>query len=239
LNETVRLVLMIAIAGCAMTLCGSAAAWWFDEERRLRRLIRRCLGGEPDAMVVARGRAAGAGFRLASNQAVVLWHGGAKALLYPLHALQGAELIVDDRVVARVFRGEPRRALDVVETGARSVTLRLIFDNPRDPDFDLDMWLPHDGHRRDSGTPGAAIQEARSWLARSEALLRMPPPVREEPRVAIEPQRMDPPVEARPLPPVPQAVEPEPPPPWEDDLDDLGEDSEQDGEPDLFDPRRH
>lgn len=177
MTDFVRLILMLALAGSGVTLAGSAAAWWLDEERRLNRLIRKVLGGEPDAAIVARGRNAATGFRLDAERIVVMWNGGAKALLYPLAALEGAELIVDDRVVARAFRGEPRRALDQIEKNAGTVTLRLVFDNARDPDFDLDLWLPHDQERRSAGSPGDAIQEARSWLARAEAILRRPPPV--------------------------------------------------------------
>lgn len=50
-----------------------------------------------------------------------------------------------------------------------------MFDDPRRPDFDLDLWLPEDEHRRDARPPSAAIEEARSWLARAEAILRRAP----------------------------------------------------------------
>jgi hypothetical protein len=175
MTDFVRLILMLALAGSAVTLAGSAAAWWLDEERRLYRIMRRVLGGPPDAAIVARGRNAAVGFRLDAERILVMWRGGAKALLYPLAALEGAELIVDDRVMARAFKGEPRRALDHIESTAGKVTLRLIFDNPREPDFDLDLWRTEDQLRRNSGTPSQAIQAARSWIARAEAILRRPP----------------------------------------------------------------
>lgn len=197
MTDFVRLLLMLALAGSAITLAGSGAAWWLDEERRLMRLTRRVLGGQPDAAIVARGRNAAAAFRLDSNRALVMWQGGAKALLYPLNALEGAELIVDDRVVARAFKGEPRRVLDHIENNAGTVTLRLVFDNARDPDFDLDLWLPQDQDRRNSRSPGDAIHEARSWIARAEAILRRPPPVA-------------PPLLSPPPPPRPVQEEPEP-----------------------------
>ena len=186
MTEFVRLILMLALAGSAVTLAGSAAAWWLDEERRLYRIMRRVLGGPPDAAIVARGRNAATGFRLDAERILVMWRGGSKALLYPLSALEGAELIVDDRVMARAFKGETRRALDHIENSAGKVTLRLIFDNPRDPDFDLDLWRAEDQLRRNSGSPGQAIQEARSWIARAEAILRRPP--------ALQPLAPPPPV---------------------------------------------
>jgi hypothetical protein len=175
MTDFVRLILMLALAGSLVTLAGSAAAWCLDEERRLYRIMRKVLGGQPDAAIVARGRNAATGFRLDAERILVMWRGGSKALLYPLSALEGAELIVDDRVMARAFKGEQRRALDHIESAAGKVTLRLIFDSPRDPDFDLDLWLPEDQLRRNSGSPGQAIQEARSWIARAEAILRRPP----------------------------------------------------------------
>ena len=175
MTDFMRLILMLALAGSAVTLAGSAAAWWMDEERRLYRIMRKVLAGQLDAAIIARGRNAAAGFRLDADRILVMWSGGAKALLYPLAALEGAELIVDDRVMARAFKGETRRALDHIENSAGKVTLRLIFDNPRDPDFDLELWLEEDQLRRNSGSPRQAIQEARSWIARAEAILRRPP----------------------------------------------------------------
>ena len=172
MQNLLRLLLLLGVAGSALTFLGSGAAWWFEEDRRLKRLVRRALGGEPDAVIVARGRNAAAGFRLASGQVVVMRDGGADALLYPLRALVGAELIIDGQVVARAVRDEPRRPLDQIASAPSQVTLRLVFDDPRHPDFDLDLWLVRDLLRRDALVPVAAIQEARSWLARAEAILR-------------------------------------------------------------------
>lgn len=177
MQTLLRLLLVLGIAGSFLTMVGSGAAWWFDEDRRLRRLVRRSLGGEPDGAIVARGRNAAAGFRLESGQVAVMREGGADALLYPLQALIGAELIVDDQVVARAIRDEPRRALDQMAGAMSHVTLRLVFDNPRHPDFDLELWLPEDQLRRDARPASAAIQEARGWLARAEAILRRAPQV--------------------------------------------------------------
>ena len=54
------------------------------------------------------------------------------------------------------------------------MTLRLIFDDPHHPDFDLDLWLAGDEARRRATSPGDAMQEANRWLARAEAILRRP-----------------------------------------------------------------
>jgi hypothetical protein len=52
------------------------------------------------------------------------------------------------------------------------VTLKLIFDDPRHPDFELDLWLEGDEQRRESRSPADAIQEANRWLARADAIVR-------------------------------------------------------------------
>jgi hypothetical protein len=78
-QNLLRLLLVLGLAGSALTFAGSGAAWWFDEDRRLRRLVRRTLGGEPDGVIVARGRNAAAGFRLEIGKVVVMRDGGAAA----------------------------------------------------------------------------------------------------------------------------------------------------------------
>lgn len=174
MQDVVRLIVQLAIAGVALTLIGGWLAWWFEEERRLKRLVDRALGGAADAAIVARGRHAAAGFRLQTDQFVVMTKGGATALLYGLDAVQGAELVIDHAVVARVFRGENRRPLDRIEKEPESVTLRLIFNDARNPDFDLDLWREDDVGRRHAPDPTDTIHEARSWLARIDAILRRP-----------------------------------------------------------------
>ena len=179
--EFIRIVLLLGIAGAGVTFIASGVAWWMDEERRLYRVARKALDGRPDGFIVATGRNAAAGFRLASGQVLVMRDGGAHALLYQLYNLVGAELIVDDQVVARVSRDEPKRPLDQVTAGASQVVLRLLFDDPRHPDFSLELWQPHDQQRNEARTAAATIREARAWLGRSEAIMRRAAPPEPEP----------------------------------------------------------
>jgi hypothetical protein len=84
----------------------------------------------------------------------------------------GAELLVDDQVLARVAKGEPRRSLDRAPKDAQQVVLLLLFDDPRHPEFALDLWLPMDEFRRNARPPSTMIQDARTWLGRAEAIMR-------------------------------------------------------------------
>ncbi len=216
MTDMARLFLLLGIAGAAVTFLGSLALWFLDEPRRIRRALRRVLGAEPEAMVLAQGRGRGAGFAFQTGLAAVAWDRGDWCLIYRIDELIGAELVVDGQVAARVYRGEPRRALEQRVSSADQITLRLIFDDPRNPDFDLDLWMRGDEARRDDWSPQKAIHEANSWLARCDAILRRPAAPKAAPVVSAPPAPPTPP--PAPPPPQPARVEAaDEPPPWDDD----------------------
>lgn len=229
MNDVVRLLLMLALAGTAVTFAGSAAIWFFDEERRIRRALKRVLKGEPEAVLVAKGRGRGVGFSFSTGLAGVAWDSGAWCLIYRIDELMGAELIIDGQVVARAHREEPRRALDQRVSHATRVTLRLIFDDPQNPDFELDLWVAGDETRRVAASPGEAVLEANRWLARAEAILRRPraPYLQHGTAAAVATPAPPAPAPAPPPPPQPRAGSE--PPPWDED--------EDDELPDMDDPR--
>lgn len=211
MSELARLLLFVAIAGSAVTFLGSLAIWYGDEDRRIRRALRNVLKSDAEGVIVARGRGRGAGFSFSTNLLAVAWDRGGWCLVYRLEELVGAELLVDGQVMGRVFRGEGRRAIDHVAPQAQTVTLRLVFDDPRHPDFTLELWAPGDEQRRESSSPGELVQEANRWLARCEAIVRRPLPPR--------PER---PAPAATVAPRPAAATP-PPPETFDDEDDFRE----------------
>lgn len=215
MTDIARLLLLLGLAGTAVTFLGSLALWFLDEQRRIHRALRRVLRSEPEAIILALGRGRGAGFSFQTGLAAVAWDKGAWCLIYRIDELIGAELVVDGQVAARVYRGEPRRALDQRVSSADQVTLRLIFDDPRNPDFDLDLWLRGDEARRDDWSVQAAIQEANRWLARAEAIVRRPAAPKAAPVVTAPPPPPPPP---RPAPVVAPAADEEEPP-WDDSDD--------------------
>jgi hypothetical protein len=135
--------------------------------------LKAVLKDDVHGYLVALGRGRGVGFNFTRNQVADVWDSGAWGFVYALDELVGAEVIVDGQVVGRAHRGEARRALDAFDAAER-VALRLVFDDPGQPDFVLDLWLPEDEDRRDELPPAEAIAEANRWLARIEALLRRP-----------------------------------------------------------------
>ncbi len=177
MNEFARLVLLIVVSGVALTLLGAVAVWSGDETRRIRRGLRKILGVEPHALIIAPGTGRGAGFNFADNELSVVWDAGAWGLVYRVQELAGAELIVDGQVVGRAHRGETRRAVDRLDGAEALVRLRLVFDDPARPDFDLDLWTAANTSRK-APSAADALEEANRWLARTEALLRRHPQLR-------------------------------------------------------------
>ena len=172
MSEFLRLVILIALAGAAATLVIAACAWFMAEERRLGRAFDKVVGGPPDTMLMAHGRGRAAAFSFAAGRIATAWNSGGWCLVYGLEELLGAELGLDGEIAARVMRGEPRRALDRVGGTVNEVRLRLLFDDPQHPDFELLLW-PTEGKRAGAPVRAAeAISEANRWLARIEAVLR-------------------------------------------------------------------
>ena len=202
MDDLTRLLVLLVVAGLAVTVLAGAARWYMDEGRRVRRGLKAVLRGDVHGFLVARGRGRGVGFDFTSNQVAVVWDQGAWGLVYTLDELMGAEVIVDRLVAGRVHRGEARKALEAFGADER-VALRLVFDDPGSPDFVLDLWLPEDAGRRDELPPDEAIAEANRWLARIEALLRRPvsrrrpmadvspPPPVSQPSRAAAPEDLD------------------------------------------------
>jgi len=198
MDEVARLLVLLAVAGAALTLLGGVVIWSMDEGRRTRRGLRVMLKGEAHGLLVARGRGRGVGFNFTHNLVACSWDQGAWGLVYQLDELVGAEAIADGQVVARVHRGEVRRALDSLGGAEERVALRLAFNDLTYPEFVLDLWLPQDEGRRDGFSPEEALEECNRWLGRIEALFRRPAAGRASPAAAVPP-----PTVATPLAPLP------------------------------------
>ncbi|OXE35434.1 MAG: hypothetical protein CGW95_13825 [Phenylobacterium zucineum] len=180
MTEFPQLLLLAVLAAVAVTAAGSLVAYYIQESRTLARALKQVLGGHPDAMIIAPGRGRAAGFNFQNGTCAVAWDGGEWCLVYRIDELAGAEITIDGIVVARAFRNEQRKALDQTVPDASRVTLRLIFDDPHYPDFELDLWVVGDrGRRRGEDTATEAIRDANRWMARAEAILRHPiaPPI--------------------------------------------------------------
>lgn len=224
MHDLARLLLTLALAGTAVTFLGSLILWATNEERRIGAALKRVLNGPSEATILARGRGRGAGLSVTTGLFATAWDKGDWCMVYRLEEVTGAELLIDGEVAARVFRGENRKALDRVPATAREVTLRLVFDDPRYPDFDLELWTAGDETRRDAPTAAACAQAANQWLARVEAIVRRP---RSAPVVSASPPPPTPKVAKRAPAPLPEDEAP----PWDEEDGDV----DPDAAPGLFD----
>jgi hypothetical protein len=223
MDEVPRLLLMLVLAGAALTLLGALAVRLNDEARRVRRGLKKVLGADPHALIVARGRGRGAGFDFGTGRMAVAWDAGGWCLIYRIDEMVGAELVIDGQVAARAYRGEGRRALDVMGGAEKEVRLRLLFDDPKHPDFDLVLWVAADVARRGGLSAEDAVQEANRWIARTEALLRRPLPRREAAPVVAQPPAPEPADDDMSQP----GFAKDGPPPWEDEEDERLEEDER------------
>ena len=170
MEEALRVILLVGLAAAALTTGALTLNWWMEPERRLRRAMLKSLGAVPEAEALspAQGRAAGLDFD--GGQVAVLWNRGAMGLVYAFDEVEGGEVIVDGHVLARIRRGEARKALDVMAPDAEQVTLRLMFADARHPEFELSLWdatLP-----TQTGSPAEALRLGRRWLSPLEAVLK-------------------------------------------------------------------
>lgn len=210
MNDALRLVLLLVIAGLVLTGVGALIARWLDPHRRLMRYLSMALGAKPECVMMARGDGRAVAFNLDAGKIAVLWDKGRKGYVYKVEQLTGAEMMVDNTVLARAYRGMPAKPLDEIPMAAHRSVLRLVFDNPRDPDYELELWPAYNGRGHEYRSPGDAIQAGRRWLTSVESIIRRPAP-----RTLTKPAA-----------PVPMLPDEDEPPPWDDD----GLDFEDDGD---------
>jgi hypothetical protein len=207
MNDALRLVLLLAIAAIALTAIGGLVARSLDPQRRLKRYLRQALGAEPEGVMLDRGLGRALAFNIDAGKVCVLWDKGRKGLIYKTEQLMGGELMVDHEVLARCYRGEPRKLLDEIPMSARKITLRLIFDNPRDPEYELELWPARHGRGHEYPSPADAVMAGRRWITALEAIVRLP----------STPARML----TRPAPLTPTLPDEDEPPPWDEDDQDI------------------
>jgi hypothetical protein len=202
MSDAMRLVLLLVIAAVVLTAVGGFVARFLDPQRRLRRYLRQALEADPEGVMLDRGLGRALAFNLDVGRICVLWDKGRKGLVYKTDQLMGAELMVDHQVLARCYRGEPRKLLDEVPMSAHKITLRLVFDNPRDPEFELELWPARYGRGHEHLSPADAAFAGRRWITALEAIVRLPT----APRTLT-----------RPAPLTPILPDEDEPPPWDED----------------------
>ena len=118
MNDALRLILLLVIAALALTAVGALIARSLDQGRRLTRYLRMALGAEPEGVMMDRGGGRAMAFNIDAGKIAVLWDQGKKGLVYKLDQLNGAEMMVDNIVLARCFRDRQPMPLDEIPMAA-------------------------------------------------------------------------------------------------------------------------
>lgn len=147
-----------------------------DEPRKLEDEIKEALeGARPDVESIEPVRKAAIAIAYNADKIVIVRDFGKKPRrVYGIKDLIGIEVFIDNRLVARVLRAGPHKMLDDIAPQVNKVTIRLIFDDPANPDYELVLWDPHDALTARAEGPRAAMETARKWFYHVEAILRRP-----------------------------------------------------------------
>ena len=172
-----RILLYFLFAGIGLTLIASGLMWWFEASRRLHRALNTALGKTADAIVYDLYGQKAAGLDFTAGDLAIMWNTGSQGLVFSFDEIEGAELIVDERVVARAQKGEPRRVLNETHAQAAKVTLRLMFDDIEMPEFELNLFGDVSHNPVHAKTASEAVRAGRKWLSHVDAVIkRMPTP---------------------------------------------------------------
>ena len=172
MHHALGVLLIFCALAAAATVLAAWASWWFEPGHRTLRALNRRLEASAEVVALAPSRGQGVALRITDSRIALVRGLGDIGLVFDLNELVGVELIFDAQVAARMFRREGRRPLDQVAPQAASVTLRLIFDDMRDPEFELELLKPSDLTLRRPPNPDIMVQEGRRWFTRLEAVLR-------------------------------------------------------------------
>ena len=170
-----RILLYFLFAGIGLTLIASGLMWWFEASRRLARALHSALGKAADAVVYDMSGKKAAGLDFTAGDLAILWDTGSHGLVFAFDEIEGAELIVDERVVARAQKGEPRRLLNETHSNASRVVLRLMFDDVEMPEFELGLFGDIGHAQVQAKTAAEAVRLGRKWLSHIDAVIKRMP----------------------------------------------------------------
>lgn len=189
-----------------------------EQPKKLEDEVKEALGGaRPDVDSIEPVRKAACAISYAADRIVLVREfGKTPTKIYSIADLYGLEVFVDGRIFARVVRAGSAKPLDTgsykaiddIAPTVTDVTLRIIFDDPVNPDFQLILWRPDDALTARAEGPRAAMARARKWFHHVEAILRRPTTARPPAPAAHAPV----PEPARVAAPEPRAALPEPAP---------------------------
>ncbi|MFP1129566.1 hypothetical protein [Asticcacaulis sp. W401b] len=132
-------------------------------------------GAKADVASIEPARKAAAALSYLGNRCVIVREfGKLPTRLYSMAELIGIEVFVNNKVAARIIRGGAHKMFDDIAPQVDRVTIRLMFNDPSKPDFELILWDPNDALTARAEGPRAAMETARRWFYHVEAIIRKP-----------------------------------------------------------------
>jgi len=173
--EAARILMLFVVLAGFLLVFSSSLLWWFEAPKRHARAVARVLSKPADALVIDRSGVKSVGLNYMTGEVVILWATGQQGLLFAYDEIEGAELIVDERIVARAQKGEVRRVLNEYYPQAQKVVLRFIFNDLGTPEFELELFgnathikdVPH--------TASEAVRLGQKWLSHIDAVIKRQP----------------------------------------------------------------
>ena len=168
MDQLLPTLVLFALGAAGVVVAMGLYGRWMEPGRRVLRTMASRLGGLVDVATTAPLRGQGVGLRITPPGIVVVRRANDQGLVFAFEELSGVELIFDGEVRARAFRGEPRRPLDSTHPRVSHVCVRLVFDDIKHPDFELELRHPDDPGE----TASAEVEAARRLFAHLETVIR-------------------------------------------------------------------
>jgi|GEM_PF-913427 len=132
-------------------------------------------GARPDVVSIEPARKAAAALSYHGNRCIIVREfGKLPTRVYAITEIIGMEVFVNNKVSARIIRGGAHKMFDDIAPQVDRVTIRLMFNDPAKPDFELILWDPNDALTARPEGPRAAMETARRWFYHLEAIIRKP-----------------------------------------------------------------
>lgn len=173
--DALRVILYFLVFGLILVLGASGLMWWMTPTRRLGRAINAALGKHADATIFDISSKSAAGLDFSNGDLAIMWQTGENGLVFSFGEIEGAELIVDEKVVARAQKGENRRVLDETYAQARHVVLRLMFNDIELPEFEVVIYGTIVTDPVFPKTASEAVRLGRKWLSHIDAVIKRHP----------------------------------------------------------------
>lgn len=175
MSEALRVILYFLFLSIGLMLIASGIMWWLEATRHLTRTLNRILEKNADAFLYDVSCKKAAGLEFTAGDLAIIWDKGEHGYVFSFDEIEGAELIVDEKVVARAQLGETRRVLNETHAGAHKVVLRLMFNDVELPEFEITLFGEVVTQSVFPKTASEAVRLGRKWLSHIDAVIKRHP----------------------------------------------------------------